>query len=104
MGIYRVTTPTIVIEIENEDFDMSLIDICHVTIQNHSGRNKKIFNATNFDVENRIIYLELTQEETKEYETGNIEIQLKIKLQNGKVIPSEIITTTMNKILEEDIL
>lgn len=102
--MYRVTTPTIVIQIDDDTFDMSSIDICHIAIANNSGRNLKIFNPTDIDTVKRIIYLDLSQEDTKLYETGDIDIQLKIKLNNGKVVPSEIMRTTMQRIMEEDIL
>lgn len=41
--IYRGTTPTIILRITNKDFDMSSIDVCHITIQNDNGKNKKTF-------------------------------------------------------------
>lgn len=34
--MYRVTTPTIVIQIDDDTFDMSSIDICHIAIANNS--------------------------------------------------------------------
>ena len=56
------------------------------------------------DVENKTISIELSQQDTLNYETGNILLQTKIKLDSGRVIASRIITTSMNRILEEGIL
>ena len=103
-NIYRGTTPTIILKITNKDFDMSTISICHITIQNETGRNKKIYENPSIDTENKTISIELSQEDTLNYEIGNINLQVKIKLDSGRVIASRIITTSMNKILEEQIL
>ena len=103
-NLYRGTTPTIILKIKNDDFDMSTIEICHVTIVNESGRNKKIYDNPTINTEEKTISIELSQQDTLNYETGNIQLQTKIKLNSGRVIASRIITTSMNKILEENIL
>lgn len=101
--IFRGTTPTIRLKIDNQDFDMSLISIAHITIENESGRNKKIFEAQ-IDAENKILYCELTQADTLAYEKGIIKIQAKIKLNNDTVISHDEIRVQLKDILEEDIL
>lgn len=103
-NIYRGTTPTIKLRVKNKDFDMTAIDVCHVTIQNANGKNQKIFENPDIDTDLKIISVELSQQDTLDYEYGNINIQLRIKLNNGHVITHPIITTTMNRILEEAIL
>ena len=103
-NIYRGTTPTIILKIDNDDFDMTDIVVCHVTIQNDNGRNKKVFDNPTIDVENKTISIELTQQDTLAYETGNINLQIKVKLQGGRVVASPILVTPMNKILEEAII
>lgn len=99
--IFRGTTPTIILKIKNEDFDMTTISECYLTIQNKSGRNKKDFDNYTVDIENKLLYFALTQEDTLAYESGYIEVQLRIKLVNDKVITHDIITTTIGKILKE---
>ena len=101
--IFRGTTPVVILKINNEDFDMTTIDICHITIQNDSGRNQKIFNAS-VDTENKTVSAELTQEDTLAYEEGYIYIQAKFKLVNDRVITHEPIRAKLHDILEEDIL
>lgn len=99
--LYQSTTPTIRLHIKNEDFDMTTIDICHLTIENDSGRNKLVFKSPDIDTKNKIISQTLTQEETLALETGCILLQLKVKCEDT-VIASRIIRTTLNDILEKD--
>lgn len=103
--VFRGTTPTIILRIKNENFDMDAIDVCHVTIQNDNGKNKKVFENPNIDVTEKTISVPLSQRDTLDYQYGNINIQMKIKLkESGTVISHKILTTTMDKILEEEIL
>ncbi len=98
------TTPIVRLLIENPpDFDMDLIDFAHITIENESGRNQKIFDA-DIDKENKILSCELTQEDSLNYEKGMLKVQVKIKLTNGRVISHEVIYTNLYEILEKDIL
>ena len=98
--MYRSTTPTIRLHVKNEDFDMSLITECHLTIENDSGRNKKIFEDPEVDIENKIISQTLTQDESKSFEVGTILLQLKVKLNDESVVASRIVRTTLHEILE----
>lgn len=103
-NLYRSTTPKIILHIKDEEFDMSSIDICHITIENDSGRNKRIFQNAAVNIEDRTITLEMTQEDTAAFEPGYINIQLKIKTHDGKVLASRIVNARINDILEEEIL
>lgn len=105
-NIYRSTTPSIILHIKDPDFDMSTITVCHVTMVNDSGRNKKTFDipSENIDAEEKTITLELTQSESAAFEAGLINLQLKIKTNDDKVLASKIISTTIHEILEEDAL
>lgn len=104
MGLYRATTPAVVLQIDDEDFDTDQIDICRVTIENESGRNKKIFTDCSFDNVLKTITFNLTQEDTLNYETGYLLLQVRLKLLNGSVLASPIIRETMEKILDEEII
>ena len=102
--MYRSTTPTIILHVKNEDFDLSLITICHVTIESENGSVRKVFENPTINVEEKTIMFTLTQAETAMFNVGNIKIQIKAKLESGAVIPSKIVKTTMNEILEEEFL
>ena len=102
--MYQSTTPTLIFNIINEELDLNEISICHLTIESENGRERKIFENTQIDVENKKITVNLTQEDTMLFHVGNIKLQLKAKLGNGQVIVSKIIKTTMNEVLEEEYL
>lgn len=100
---YRGTTPTIPFHIK-QGFDLSLIDIAHVTIKNKSTGKLKTFNGT-LDVENRVLTISLTQEDTLYFNSGALKVQGKFKLTDGyTVIPSKMIEGTLEEILEETVL
>lgn len=102
--MYRYTTPTIILKIKNEDFDMEQIDVCHVTVESERGGRQYICEHPEIDTEEKTIMFEMSQEDTKYFDVGMVKIQIRIKLYNGRVIPSKIVKTTMNEILEEQIL
>ena len=102
--MYRSTTPTLIFNIKNPNFDMATIDICHVTIEGFMGTPQIIIEDPDIDTTNKKISVVLTQEQTKSFDVGNVKIQLKIKLNNGSVVCSPVITKDMNEILEEAIL
>ena len=102
--MYRSTTPELIFNINNDDFDMSTIDICHVTLESDNGLYREIFKDPFIDVVNKSISLILTQEDTAKFNPGKVKIQLKMKLVNGSVICSKIMLRDMNEILEEEII
>ena len=102
--IYRGTTPVITLKVNTPDFDMNNINVCHVTICDDNGKNKKTFTDPTIDVDAKTISVELTQEDTLSYAYGNINIQAKIKLESGSIVASRIVVMTMKKILEENTL
>ena len=105
-NLYRGTTPTIILHIKDEDFDLSTITECHLTIENDSGRNKKTFVVDNSDIDpvEKTITITLSQQDTSSFEEGVIVLQLKVKLNDNTVVASKIISTTMNRILEENVI
>lgn len=102
--LYRSTTPKLILHIKDPEFDMESIDQAHITIENDSGRNKKIFTETAINIEDRTISIEMTQEDTLSFEPGCLNVQLKIRTTDGLVLASKIITSSISRILEEDIL
>lgn len=102
--MYRSTTPTVILHIKNEDFDMNQIEICHVAIESENGRIRKVYENPEINVEEKTLTFTMTQEDTLNFMVGNIKIQTKMKLIGGAVVASKIITTRMNEILEEEVL
>ena len=102
--MYRSTTPTLILKIKNENFDMETIDVCHISIESESKQSELLITTPQIDKENKQITATLTQEQTLAFGVGGIKVQLKIKLKNGIVVPSVIVKTTMKEILEEAIM
>ena len=102
--IYRSTTPTIILNIKNEDFDLNQIAICHVTLESENGQKTLKITNPQIDAENKKISFTLTQEETARFSAGMTKIQLKMKLQSGAVIPSKMAEINIKEILEEEFL
>lgn len=102
--IYRGTTPTIMVHLRNIDFDMSDIEKCQVTLEDDRGRNQKVFNDPTIDEENKTISIELSQADTLSYDYGMLNLQIRIKLENGRVVPTKIYSLKMGRTLNEEIL
>lgn len=105
--MYRGSTPTVILNITpsvKSELDLSLIDICHVTLESQSGSTSITYEDVEIDIENKQIKFQMSQEDTLKFDVGKIKIQIRVKLKNGAVIPSNIVITDMNEILEEVIL
>ena len=101
--LIRGTTPVIILKI-NTGIDLTTVDICHVTIVNEGGSNKIIYEDVLVDAENNLVRFEVPQEDSFKFKAGKIKLQLRVKLQNGSVLSSKIITTTIGDVLEEVVL
>ena len=102
-NFYQGTTPTLLFNIKPTTFDVSTLDLAHITLKNIKGGKQKTFDAI-IDVEERTLAVNLTQEDTLGFDVGKIKVQGKFLLNNGKVISSKEIVTTINEILERTIL
>lgn len=102
--IYRGTTPTITVHLTNIDFDMSNIAKCQVTLEDDRGNNQKVFNNPEIDQANKNISIELSQADTLSYNYGMLNLQIRIKLNSGRVAPTKIYSLKMCRTLNEEIL
>ena len=100
--MYRSTTPELIFNINNTGFDMSAIEICHITVESDFTSHKIIYEQPEIDIEHKQIRQVMSQSETKAFTPGKVKIQLKVKMDNGSVICSPIILKDMNEILEDD--
>ena len=99
--MYRSTTPELVFNINNKDFDMTAISICHITVESSDCLHKITYEDPEIDIENKCVKQVMTQADTKSFEPGEVKIQLKVKMDNGSVICSEVMTRSMLQILED---
>ena len=102
--MYRSTTPTVILHVKNEDFDMNQIEVCHVAIESENGRIRKVYENPDINVEEKTITFTMTQDDTLNFMVGKIKLQTKMKLIGGAVVASKMIVTQMNEILEEEVL
>ena len=99
--MYRGTTPTHLFRI---NIDPTLIKTIKIT---YAQDDEDILSKKTEDcvVEDNIIVVKLTQEDTFRFKSDKlVRIQLRLLLYDGTALASRIITTTVNKCLDEEIL
>jgi len=101
-SLMRISTPTIKYFIDDENFDMSRVAKSRMIISNIGGYRRIIRENPTIDIENKSFSTILTQEETKAFKVGPIEIQVHIKLDNNSVLWTEIVKTDIGRVLEEN--
>lgn len=97
----RGTTPT---HTFNLPFDTSLIATLRITYEQPTGLE---LTKTESDciLSGNTITVVLTQEETLQFNHKyNVEIQARILTQGGEVVASRVITTTVEKCLNDEVL
>ena len=102
--LMMVSTPTLIYYIDDANFDMTTVAKAHFVVQNCGGKNKIIHDNPIIDVEEKSFTTDLTQEETKALQAGDIEVQVHIKTTSNKVIWTDIIQTKINRVTEEETL
>ena len=101
----RGTTPILTFKI-NTELDLSQIEKAEITFKSESGMKERTWDETELiidPVENKM-QLQMSQEDTLYFNVGNINIQLRIKLNNDMVYASGILTTTLDKILKDGVI
>lgn len=103
--MYRGTTAVITLNITTT-LDLNSISNLSVTFESKNGTKQRIYglNDVAIDEENHKIIVSMSQEDTLMFSVGKIRVQLKLKLNNGKVYASNIKETTMNEILDERVI
>ena len=105
VSFFRGSTPTLIFTIDEEDFDLNDVSVCHVTIETDCGKNQKIFEHPVIDTEAKTITLTLSQHDTLFWQPGNLNVQLKFRLTNGTTtVYSDIIVVQNKRSLEDTIL
>ena len=100
--MYQGNTPTLTFNIKNNTFDMSNIQLCHITIRNENGVNQTVYTEPTVDTENKKIVLELTQKDTLKFNEGNLYIQIRLKVNDKITCNKNPIVTTMKEIYERE--
>lgn len=101
--MYRYTTPTLPITIEDVDF--SLVDNFRIAIKSKTEQLYIIpASDERVDTENNTINLALTQEQTAELEEGFARLQVRIVYASGAVQATPIVSVTVKDVIDEVIV
>lgn len=101
----RGTTPILTFKI-NTELDLSEVKQAEITFKSVGGMKERTWDETELSIDpvEKKIQIQLTQEDTLYFNTGEIDIQLRIKLNNDMVYASKIVTTTLDKILKDEVI
>lgn len=102
--MYRYTTPSLTLKLEGLDFDEVLL--FRVAIEQKNIELLKVVEVSDpgVDAENSTIVVSLTQEETAQFKESPVEIQVRIKLTNGKVLATNKVKRMVSGVLDEVII
>lgn len=100
--MYTYTTPTITCKLTGLEF--SQVELVRIAIKGRTAKLIKILTPSDFDIETGETAILLTQEETAALGQGQIEIQGRIKYQDGTVQPTNKIKKTMNDVLDKVVI
>lgn len=98
----RGTTPTITFKI-NTDLDLNEIAECWITFKSKLGTREKTFTLTDIivDPELKTLTVALSQEETLYFNSGAIDIQIRLRMIDDLAYASNIQEIKMKKILKD---
>lgn len=102
--MYRYTTPTLPITIDGIDF--ADIVLFRVAIEQKNNEMLKVLNAgdPSIDAEHNIIYVPLTQEETASFNSGMVQVQVRVKFANDAVLATNKVKVSVDDVLDEVII
>ena len=103
--MYRYTTPTLPITIEDVDF--STVQTFRIAIE-QGGKEIFLFavdvNDPIVDAQNKTILLEMTQEQTAKLREGFAKLQVRIVYVTNKVQATKKASVTINDVIDEVIV
>lgn len=94
------TTPTIQITVNN--IDLADMERIYVVFEQNGNLLKK--SMTDLKVENNVISVLLTQEETLSFKNGNCNIQLRMITYDGIAMASPIKTINVYSVLNKEVI
>lgn len=102
--MYRYTTPTIPITIE--DLDFADVSVFRVAIEQGKVEILKVIDVddTSVDAEEHTIYVPLTQEETASFKDGMTEVQVRVVFRSGAVQATNKAKLSVRDVLDEVII
>ena len=105
MSFYRVTTPQHRFTLPFDTSECSVIQVTYV--QNKKRLVKEYRNGQadpGMTLDEDVVQIDLTQEETKGFDVGQADIQIRVLTTGGKVYASQHFDVGVSKVNSEDIL
>lgn len=97
------TTPSLIFEAD-DSLNFEEIDNVHVTIKSVSTQLTKDLKDIDLDLDNHLIKLFLTQEETFELGTGDCKVQVRIHLKDETAMSTMPMMIRMDGSLEDEVI
>lgn len=101
--MYRGTTPCLKLHL-NTKLDLSEVSQIWVTIKGIGLKITKYLEDVDFNAVEKLIYVNLTQEETLQADIGKVQIQVRFYMKNGKAFATNIVEREFEYILEGGII
>lgn len=101
--MFRGTTPVIKAKINNDNLDFNDIKEIWLTIKNVDTEMNFTKDDLSLDYENKVVMLELTQEQTLEFE-GYAELQIRILTMDERAWATKIKTVDFSRIIKEGVI
>lgn len=101
--MYRGTTPTIVFKVKN-DIDFDDLKQVWITLKSLSHELTKTIDELVLNKNDHTIEMYLTQEETLEFGTGKVDVQMRLLTNEGHALASKVKNLRMNPILKEGVI
>lgn len=101
--MYRGTTPTLTFHI---DADLNLLTVEELWITFKANAKEKTFTLDNvsIDNDNKLVILELEQEDTLYFGSGKLSVQIRIRTADDNAYASNIEQVTLEHILKDGVI
>lgn len=99
----RGTTPTLICRLKTA-LDLNTVVEAALTIKGDNYSKTWKSEDLMIDAAEKTVSLSMTQEETLQYSSGKVEVQIRFLTNTGKALATNIVKTSMSRILQEGVL
>lgn len=104
--MYRGTTPTITFNV-NTELDLSELTSLWITFRGSYESHKEVtFTLDDVTIDNEMhqIILDLSQDQTLYFDTGNVSLQMRLLMSDGRAYASDIKSISIDMILKDGVI
>ena len=100
--MYRGTTPTFTFKI-NTDIDLSTLTACYITFKSDTDGKEKEYDLDHIivDPEEKTLSIALSQEDTLDFPSGRLAVQIRLKTSDGLAFASNIKELNVDYIIKD---